>query len=51
MGSRDNYTFANQAAIPDYLRDRIGPFFRSWDNAKSDDGHHYLSLVSCTILL
>ena len=46
MSARDNYTFANQSTIPNFLRDRIGQYFRSWDNVKNDDGDHYLSLVS-----
>ncbi len=44
MGSRDNYTFANQASVPPPLDTRIPAFFRSWDDPYST--HDYLNLFA-----
>ncbi|KIW73854.1 hypothetical protein PV04_01940 [Phialophora macrospora] len=46
MGSRDNYTFANQSSIPSPLDKQLPAFFKSWDdpNSKND----YLNLFHPT---
>ncbi|KIW96189.1 uncharacterized protein Z519_03257 [Cladophialophora bantiana CBS 173.52] len=44
MGSRDNYTFANQASIPSPLDKQLPAFFRSWDDPHSN--HDYLNLFA-----
>ncbi|EXJ89259.1 hypothetical protein A1O3_02325 [Capronia epimyces CBS 606.96] len=45
MTSRDNYTAANHSAIPDNLGPRLSAFFRSWDDAHTQD-HAYLNLFA-----
>ncbi|OQU97700.1 hypothetical protein CLAIMM_03591 [Cladophialophora immunda] len=44
MGSRDNYTFANQSSIPSPLDKQLPAFFRSWDDPHSDNA--YLNLFA-----
>ncbi|KIY00444.1 uncharacterized protein Z520_04129 [Fonsecaea multimorphosa CBS 102226] len=44
MGSRDNYTFANQASIPAPLDKQLPAFFRSWDDPHSNND--YLNLFA-----
>lgn len=44
MGSRDNYTFDNQAAIPSPLDAMLPAFFRSWDDPHSKN--EYLNLFA-----
>lgn len=44
MGSRDNYTFANQASVPSPLDTMLPAFFRSWDDVYSK--HEYLNLFA-----
>ncbi|KAK7883642.1 hypothetical protein LTR67_011052 [Exophiala xenobiotica] len=44
MGSRDNYTFENHAAIPYGLGDVLSAFFQSWDDPHSNND--YLDLFA-----
>jgi len=39
MGSRDNYTFANQSNIPAPLDKMLPEFFRSWDDPHSKNDY------------
>ncbi|KAJ9607054.1 hypothetical protein H2200_008126 [Cladophialophora chaetospira] len=46
MGSRDNYTFANQSSIPSPLDKQLPAFFKSWDDPHSKND--YLNLFHPT---
>lgn len=47
MAPRDNYTFANQSAIPSPLDEQLPAFFKSWDDPHTTT-HDYLKLFHPT---